>query len=137
MKFEDLELAFEFVNSSPPFEHIAYVSRSTGETYWESDAGDLHELPDDLEGNDDYVEIPDKRDLNLGTRLVMQFVNQEIPGLEDNVRSIFSRKGAYGRYKAFLDQLGLLNKWHSFEAAGTKEALMLWCKDNDIQIELE
>ena len=135
MKFQDLEAAFEFVSSAQPFVHSAYVSRSTGETYWRSELADLDEFPDDLDASIDYVEIPHKHDLNLGKQLVWEFVDQEIPGLRDQVHRIFSRRGAYGRFKAFLAELHLLEKWFSFEALRTKEALTRWCNNNDITID--
>jgi hypothetical protein len=97
--------------------------------------GDFDELPEDIYENDDYIEIPHKNDLGLGQHLVWHFVEKEIPGLVDKVRSFFSRKGAYSKYKAFLEEIGLLDKWYEFEDARAKEALLQWCKDNGIEID--
>lgn len=135
MKFSEIELAFEFVSAAGQFEHTAYVSKSTGTTYWQSDAAGLDDLPEDLNASDDYVEIPHKNDLDLGKDLIFRFVAQEIPGLHEKVRGIFSRRGAYRRYKDFLADLGLLDAWYSFEAEKTREARLTWCRDHDIQIE--
>ncbi len=135
MKFSEIELAFEFVSAAGQYEHFAYVSKSTGATYWQSDAAGLDDLPEDLNASDDYVEIPHKNDLDLGKDLIFRFVAQEIPGLHEKVQRIFSRRGAYGRYKDFLADLGLLDTWYRFEAEQTKEALLTWCRDYDIQIE--
>lgn len=135
MSFSEIEDAFGFVSSDQPYMHRAYVSKTTGETFYQSDTSDLDELPEDIYENDDYIEIPHKNDLNLGQRLVWQFVEKEIPGLADKVRSFFSRKGAYSRYKDFLEEVGLLDKWHEFEDSRTREALIQWCKDNEIEID--
>ena len=53
MKFSDIEEAYFFVNSGHPYEHSAFVSRLTGETYWQSEASDLDELPEDVAEDED------------------------------------------------------------------------------------
>ncbi len=135
MKFSDLEYAFEFINVGDPYEHEAYVSRSTGQTYFRSDMAGVDELPGDVLENDDYVEIPNKYDFDLGKDLVWQFVDRQIPGLKNKVREIFSRRGAYARYKAFLEDLDLLDAWYRFENERTREVLLEWCKDKGIPID--
>jgi hypothetical protein len=135
MKLEDIEMAFEFVSSAHPFEHTVLVSRSTGETYWRSGLADEDDLPEGYEGDDDLVEIPHENDLDLGQRLVWQFVDQEMPRDRDRVSDIFSRRGAYRRYKDLLERKGLLERWYEFEDARTKEALREWCKDDGITLD--
>ena len=135
MKFSDLEYAFEFINVGDSYEHEAYVSRSTGQTYFRSDMAGVDELPEDVLENDDYVEIPNKYDFDLGKDLVWQFVDRQIPGLKNKVREIFSRRGAYARYKAFLEDLDLLDAWYRFEGERTKEVLLEWCRDKGIPID--
>ena len=135
MKYADLEFEFNSVSSGDPYDHTVYVSRSTGQTYFRSDMADVDELPDDVEENDDYVEIPHKHDLDLGKKLVWEFVDLQIPGLKNKVQGIFSRRGAYSRYKAFLADLELLDAWHRFEDERTKEALLKWCENNGILID--
>jgi hypothetical protein len=134
MKYSDLESAFDYLNSGDPYDHTVYVSRSTGQTFYRSDMADIDELPEDVEDNDDYVEIPHRYDLNLGKQLVWDFVDREIPGLKGKVQRIFSRRGAYSRYKAFLADLELLDAWHRFEAERTKEVLLEWCETAGIPI---
>ncbi len=135
MKFQDIEIAFDFVSMDQPYMHTAYVSRTTGKTYFNSEMGDFDEFPKDIEDNDDYVAIPHKNDLDLGKRLVWKFVAQEIPGFTDKLRIFFSRRGAYSRYKEFLVEIGLLEKWYEFEDSKTKEALLKWCNENKIEID--
>ncbi len=126
MQLEDLELAFEFVSSSPPLVNTAYVSRSTGETFYRSDLTGDNEAPDDVESNPDYLEIPHRNDLDLGQRLVWEFVEREIPQHLDRVRGFFRRRRAYGQFEDFLDEHKLLNAWHAFEDARTRRALLEW-----------
>lgn len=135
MRFADLELAFAFVNLSHPSDSCAYVARSTGETFVCSDLAGIDELPDDINSNDDYVEIPHKHDLDLGERLVWDFVDREIPNLRDKVREFFAHRGAYARYGLFLAELDLLEKWHRFEDDRTREGLLKWCEDAGIPID--
>jgi hypothetical protein len=96
---------------------------------------DIDELPEDVDENDDYVEIPNTYDLDLGKQLVWDFVDREIPGLRNKVQRIFSRRGAYSRYRAFLAELELLDAWHRFEDECTKEVLLEWCENVGIPIE--
>ena len=71
----------------------------------------------------------------MGQRLVWRFVEKEIPGLEPKVRGFFSRRGAYSRYKAFLAEIDLLDKWYEFEDRETQKALRTWCAENEIELE--
>jgi len=135
VKFADLEYVFEFINAGDPYEHEAFVSRSTGKTYIRSDVAGIDELPEDVMGNDDYVEIPNKYDLDLGKDLVWQFVDRQIPGLKNKVREIFSRRSAYARYKMFLEDLDLLDAWYRFEGERTREVLLEWAREKGISID--
>ena len=135
MKYSDIEDAFMFVSMSSPYEHEAYLDKETGETFYVSDMGDLNELPDDLEGNDTYISIPHKNDLNLGRDLVFDFVSENFPDEFGKVREIFSRKGAYARYKDFLEAKGKLDAWYEFENKATEKAIRAWIKENGIELE--
>jgi hypothetical protein len=135
MKYADLEFAFDYLNVGDPYDKAVYISRSTGEIYYSSDMADIDELPEDVEENDDYVELPNKYDLDLGKQLVWDFVDREIPRLKPKVKKIFSRRGAYSRYKSFLAELELLDAWYRFEAERTKKVLLEWCESEGIPIE--
>ena len=136
IKFQDIELAFEYVSSSQPLMNSAYISITTGQIFYHSDMYDSDELPEDFYEKHDYIEIPHKNDLDLGQRLVWQFVNTEIPGLTDKIKGFFSRRGAYSNYKSFLEEIGLLKKWYEFEKTSTKETLKEWCNENGIEIDV-
>ncbi|MCI2426066.1 hypothetical protein LM597_01385 [Candidatus Acetothermia bacterium] len=93
MKYDDLELTFMLANSEPQFDNVVYISQSTGQIFWRSDAADVDDLPEDVETNSNYIKVPHKNDLDLGQRLVWQFIRREIPGLEENVRLDCLRNG--------------------------------------------
>jgi hypothetical protein len=136
MTFAELELAFEFVNLGGRRRTVAYVSRSTGRTYVCSEASGIDELPDDVDENDDYVEIPHRNDLDLGQQLVWKFVELRIPELKSEVQEIFSdRGGAWSRYTELLAGHELLDDWHRFDDERTREALLEWCRDVGVAIE--
>lgn len=132
-KFSELEMAFDFCSFSE--DCCTYVSKQNGAIVYDGEMITGEPFPvEDIEFNDDYLALPDKHDLDLGTRLVWRFVRQEIPGLEPKVREIFSRRGAYRRWKDFLDANDLLDKWYTFENAATKQALLDWCEANGVPI---
>jgi hypothetical protein len=134
VKYDDLMLAFDFVGSAPPMEHGAYISLDTGEIYWTSELNPNEEdLPEDFETSDRYIAIPHKNDLDLGMNLALSFVRQELPELYEQARSIFRSKGAYRRFKQFLESERLLEMWYKFEAQSVEKALGDWCADNGIE----
>jgi len=137
IKFQDIENAFYYANVDPSLLNEAWVNKKTGEILYETELEDIdEEFPAALD-SEDFIEIPHKYDLELGTRLVFDFVAQFIPEKYDDVHYIFSKKGAYRRFKNFLTSLYLLDKWYQFEEQKTKEALLEWCKDNGLDVEVE
>jgi hypothetical protein len=135
VSWADLRDAFEFV-SADAGGNSAYLCRETGGIFWHSDLGDnFEELPEDI-GSDKYVAIPNPRDLNLnlGARLVFAFAQETLPGDEERIRKIFSRRGAYGRFKDLLTRRRALDRWYEFESAAKEKALREWCEDNDVEV---
>ena len=74
--FKEICEAFELVSmTGGSGEQEAYLCKQTGKIYWHSDLADpddeLYEkLPDDIEDDEKYIAIPDKRELDLGKPLV-------------------------------------------------------------------
>lgn len=134
-KLSDIELAFD--QSTMGFEgDVVYLCKSTGRAYYVSEFGDSDEdLPEDLDDNEEYLALPDKDELDLGSRLVHRFIRETAPALSDEVRAIFSRKGAYRRYKNFLIDHGMLDQWHAYENEQTTAALKTWCRENGIDLD--
>jgi len=50
------------------------------------------------------------------------------------IHAMFSRQGAYARYKDFLEERGMLEKWYEFESENQEKALRKWCEANLIKI---
>jgi len=136
IKFSEVEMAFDFVGSAPYGDHSACIHRKTGQTFFSSEMADMDEMPEDA-GGEDYLSIPHKNDLELGADLVGSFVNRHAPQLAGEVGRIFSRRGAYGRYKDLLERHGLLQKWHDFENEATRAAILEWCRKNGLEVDME
>ena len=124
VSLKDILEAFEFVSSDNTGEHHAFLCRQLGKVYWYFEYSDdeLSELPDDIDDRGKYVQIPDKKELDLGKPLVLEFVRQTQPSEMDKVQRIFSAKGAYARFKDLMDRNGALDQWYSFEAKAEEEA---------------
>jgi hypothetical protein len=138
VSWKDLMLAFEFIGASNMGENQVFLSKQTGELHWHSDSlGELDELPDDIDDDEKYLQLPDKRELDLGTPLVFDFVRQFLPDDFDEVQRIFNRKGAYARYKDLLVRRGTLDQWYAFEEKAEEDALRRWCELNSIEISEE
>jgi hypothetical protein len=135
VKYEDLSAAFDFVSFGASMEHEAYISLDTGAIYWISELNPLEEdVPADLETSDRYIAVPHKNELDLGSRLALDFIATELPDQYDTVQGYFRHRGAYGRFKELLSAHGCLEKWYAFEAESTKKALKNWCSENGIAV---
>ncbi|MBY5466335.1 hypothetical protein ELH75_33965 [Rhizobium leguminosarum] len=132
--FSELLDAFEFVSSVGIGENTAFLCKETGKIYWHSDwADDVEEIPD-IEDSEEYIRILEKKELDLGKPLVLKFARHHLPGDSDKVLEIFSREGAYARFKDLLEQRHAIDRWYAFERKATEEALRTWCDDNDIEV---
>jgi len=134
IEFDALLDAFEYV-SSEQGENVALLCRETGVIHWHSDLEiDLEPLPDDVDDAQKYIAIPHKNDLDLGKRLVLRFCRDVLPDAVAEVKEIFSRRGAYANFKRLLEQRVLVDQWYDYEAKAQREALLEWCRDNDIKV---
>ncbi len=138
ISFQEILDALESVGTDILGEHQAILCRRTGKIYWRSESSELDELndelPDDIEDDEKYVAIPDKRELGLGKPLVLDFAREFLPDDFDEVRYIFSKKGAYAKFRALLIRRNVLERWYDFEAKGTERALREWCELNAIEV---
>jgi hypothetical protein len=134
VSFSDLQFAFEFVSSGGIGENEAYLDRQSGKIYWHSEFGDNdEELPHDID-NEKYIAIPDKRELDLGKPLVMDFVREFLTDDYEEVRQIFSRRGPSRRYSVLLVRRGVLERWYDFSSKSEETALREWCAENGIEL---
>lgn len=133
-KYTDIEDAIEFVSSAlPEIDRVVYDKR-TKQFYYSSELSDEDEIPEDLDW-DQCVEIPHKTELDLGENLVFQFIEQYLPDEEETIYRIFSRPGAYRRFKVFLKHHNMLQQWYDFEEMETRRAVKEWCEENAIEID--
>ena len=133
-KFNEIEDAFNFVGSGSMCEHGAVLNTETGEVYYQSDMSGIDEFPEDVD-DEKYIYLPHKNDLNLGRNLVFRFVAQVIPEKLEEVERIFSKRGAYSRYKDLLERVGQLDEWYEFENFAIEQSLREWCEDQEIELE--
>lgn len=135
----DITDAFEFANSGGDIgEFLAFVCKPTGKIYYQNDFPDAaemnNELPDDVDDEEKYVALPDKREIGLGRSLALDFAREFLPDDFDDVRYFFSRRGAYPKFKALLARRSAIDRWHAFEAKATERALRDWCALHSIDI---
>jgi len=134
-EYEDIEFAFDFVSSSQPCEHEAYLNIDTGETYWYTAFGDNEEeLPDDIDDTSKYIALPHKNDLGLGKRLALNFSYEFLPEEAEEIKSIFHHKGAYSKFKYILERSGKIQQWYNYEKEEQEHALREWCAINKIEL---
>ncbi|MCL1076583.1 hypothetical protein D5R81_00085 [Parashewanella spongiae] len=136
IKYSDLESAFDFVSFGSYSDNQAYLSTKTGKVYWVSDNIDEEDepLPDDLYQSDEYIQVPSKHELDLGKKLVFDFVYQFLASDFETVSQYFRKQGAYGRFKSLLERREKLDEWHKFEEQHNKQALLEWAKENGITV---
>jgi hypothetical protein len=137
--FKDIQEAFDFADVRGSFgENRAFLCRRTGKVYLHSEFSDFDglfdELPDDIEDEEKYLAIPDKRELGLGKPLVLDFAREYLPGDFDEVRYIFDKRGAYRKFRALVTRRNVLELWYAFEAKATERALRDWCELNSIVV---
>ena len=135
VSFDDLQSAYEWISCSEPGANFAMISRATGEIRWRSENEGLEDvIPDGMIDESLYVAVPHKYDLDLGNRLALDFGEQHLPESFRMIRGFFKRSGAYSRFKAVLDEHGLLETWYRYEEESTEKALREWCEENGVTI---
>ena len=135
VNYIDLELAFLATADSYLFDSATYICRKSGKIFYVSDGYDSEEeVPDNIEDHHHFALIPDKQDMDLGQRLVRRFAAQSLPDKYDQIAAIFSRKGAYSRYKGLLSKCGKLDEWYKFEESATRNALSEWAKNEGFTV---
>jgi hypothetical protein len=134
VKFQVILEAFEFVSFAQMDEHQAFLEKETGKIFYHSDFDDDgEELPEDID-DEKYIVIPHKNDLGLGKKLVLDFAHQYLSDEVAMIHAMFNRKGAYSRYKDFLEQRGMLEQWYEYESKKQEKALREWCDSSSIEL---
>lgn len=116
-------------------ESQTFLNKETGEIiYYSEEFSDLEELPDDIDDDQKYIELPHKKELDLGKRLALRFASSQIPDDYETIEDIFRKRGAFSRFKDFLDDKGILESWYEYEQQALREAVIDWCESVDIEI---
>lgn len=79
--------------------------------------------------------MPNKYELDIGVRLVFDFTKAHLIDHYHEVRSIFRRRGACGRFKALLAKHNMVESWFSFSEERTLDALEEWCESKGFAVE--
>jgi hypothetical protein len=95
---------------------------------------DVEAWPDDPDDRKKYLSIPHKKALDLGRPLVFEFARQFLPDEYDEIGRIFSKRGAYARFKDLLQRKKALDRWYEFENEATEKALREWCEGSGLTI---
>ena len=136
VRFDDILSAFEFVSGDGSNE--ALLCRRTGKVYWRSELAGVDdiadELPDGVEDDENYIAIPRKQVLGLGKALALDFAREFLPKDFDDVRTMFSKRGAYQKFRMLLIKRKVLDRWYDFESKATEQALREWCELNSIEV---
>jgi hypothetical protein len=134
IKFSELLDAFHFVSFGDPFEHRAFINPDTETIFYLSEGFDTEDdVPGDFETSDQYIAVPHKHDLDLGRQLVLSFAEEHMPDHYNVVAGFFRKKGAYRRFKDFLEDRGLVEQWYAYEAQVIEIALRAWAEEARIE----
>ena len=133
LSYEDLLNAYEWVSADLSLQNTAYVDRTSGAVYLETDEVEADDaLPADIDDGAKYIAVPHKHDLDLGKALVFDCVEEKLPEDVERVAGYFRRPGAYSKYKDLLERNRLLEAWYGYEREKTFEALREWATENSI-----
>ena len=133
VQLNDLEMALDFSTGGEEFDSYAYVDSKTGKIYYVAD-DDEEDCPEDIASNARYIQVPHKREFDLGKSLAISFAEQQLPNQLEDVYQLFRSRGAYARFKALLDRQNLLDDWYQFEQQATQAALLEWCEEVGIEV---
>ena len=69
-----------------------------------------------------------------GNRLALAFTEDRLADSYQFIANIFRQRGAYGRFKNFLEHKGCLEAWYDYESKSTELALREWAAEEGIPI---
>ena len=135
--YSDLYGAWDYACFCNDFESAAYVNVKDEKivvlpSEENAEPGERKKAEQELK-NGEWTELPRKRDLGLGRDLVFRFAEEHLSVREQRfVAGLFSRSGAYGNWRDFLESKDLLIAWHQFEDAEKEKALKEWLTAKEI-----
>ena len=66
--------------------------------------------------------------------MVLDFVRKFLPNDFDKVLYLFSKRGAYQKFRILLTRRSAVDGWYDFESKATERALRDWCEINSIPV---
>lgn len=100
---------------------------------WEQDA--IREAVTVLENWGDYVELPDKEEVNE-YRIMEDFCySQQDNKLRNKLCCAIEGKGAFRRFKNTVIQHGIENNWYAYKHEALCDIAREWCEFHKIQYE--
>ena len=98
---------------------------------WEQDA--IREAVAVVENWGDYVELPDKEEVN-DYRIMENFCySQEDNKLRDKQCDAIDGKGAFRRFREAISRHGIENEWDAYKHESLCEIVRQWCEFHEIQ----
>lgn len=135
VKFRAVDDAYTVANAGKYGDITILLDKAGGTFYSQPNNDEDVKIPAEIRDSVHVIPLPNKNDLDLGTKLVFRFIREVFPAGNDKVSEIFTRRGAYGRYKKWLMANNLLEKWVAYSTAAEEAALREWCADNGIELE--
>jgi hypothetical protein len=131
---DELLEAIEWVSAGADFRNAAYICRNDGRTFWiGGDVEQIDDMPKDIEDGSLYLALPSKQQLGLGMPLAMRFTEEYLASDLREVRAIFSRRGAYQRFKDLLERRNRLEDWYRFESSEGRRAVATWAREHGFE----
>lgn len=132
---DEIEILIQAVSGDLASDATAVLDRETGQTWLLSDYADEDgEPPEGWDTDDRYLTLPTQRELDLGSHTARRFVDAHLPEHHDTFREIFSRKGAFGRWKHWLERNGHLDAWYAFETEAERAAIRAWLVERGLDL---
>ena len=134
MSYDAIEDAFNYINNGQPSDRSAMVHRVTGKVFLASVELGFDQAPPEADNDPDYLLLPRRQDLDPGKGLILEFFNTHAQAEVPQVKSIFTRSGAFRNVKDLMRRLHLLDPWHVYEEQRIEELLRQWCLDNGLSL---
>ncbi len=132
---DEIVNAFFFSEWAPYGEPTAFVCLEENRiVYCSSEYGGCVDDNEEEMDCDGCIPLPHKNELDLGKRLVFSFMQEFMAEDLNKVERMFSRRGAYRRFKAYLEERDILERWYDYENSAQEAALRAWCEWNEIPL---
>jgi len=94
---------------------------------------DREKIPADMDWSS-CIPIPGEKQLDLGRALVERYVQETRPADVGLVRSFFRRRGAYRRFRLWVEEIGLAEHWQVYRSRAERATILAWCADHSIPL---